>query len=98
VDRDSARRRGYDKAHAKWRLAVLDRDPICKLCRRYPATVADHITPIRRGGARFDPANGQGLCAPCHNGAKQSFDRTGQMRGCDELGWPIDPNHHWRKP
>ena len=26
----------------------------------------DHITPLERGGASFDPANLQTLCQPCH--------------------------------
>jgi hypothetical protein len=42
-------------------VLVLKRDPLCKieefvrrLCR---STEADHVVPIRAGGARFDLAN-----------------------------------------
>jgi len=30
------------------------------------STEADHIVPIRAGGAKYDMANGQGACKPCH--------------------------------
>ncbi|MCK4624021.1 MAG: HNH endonuclease [Phycisphaerae bacterium] len=46
---------------------VLARDPICRICKRKPTTEADHIVPIREGGARYDLANLQGLCKPCHS-------------------------------
>lgn len=32
-----------------------------------PATEVDHVVPIRRGGARLDPANLQALCKRCHS-------------------------------
>jgi 5-methylcytosine-specific restriction protein A len=38
-----------------------------------PARVVDHITPIKKGGARLDPANFQSLCNPCH-GKKTAQD------------------------
>jgi 5-methylcytosine-specific restriction enzyme A len=66
------------------------------MCNR-PATVVDHIEPHRGDTGRFwDKANHQPLCKPCHDGAKQSEERTGQVRGCDESGQPLDPGHHWR--
>jgi 5-methylcytosine-specific restriction endonuclease McrA len=46
---------------------VLARDPVCRACGKAPSTVADHIQRIREGGARFDLANGQGLCSVCHD-------------------------------
>jgi 5-methylcytosine-specific restriction enzyme A len=93
----STRGRGYDK-HEKSRRAVLARDPVCRMCRIRPSTVADHIVPIRRGGARFDLDNGQGTCEWCHNRLKQRQDKGGVLRlGCDEQGMPLDRNHHWRK-
>lgn len=40
------------------------------------ASVVDHITPHRGDYALFwDQANWQSLCAPHHNGAKQSIDK-----------------------
>jgi len=35
--------------------------------RLTPADVADHITPIRLGGAMYDDKNIQYLCHTCHN-------------------------------
>ena len=32
-----------------------------------PATEVDHIQPLSRGGAPYDPANLQALCTPCHS-------------------------------
>ena len=64
--RGTAAERGYDAAHRTWRAAVLARDPICKACGQERATYADHIIPLNQGGAKLDLANGQGLCARCH--------------------------------
>ena len=72
-------RRGFDEElgfyrSAAWRsarAALLREEPLCRACRAggrlAPATVVDHVRPIKDGGARFDPANLQPLCAPCHN-------------------------------
>ena len=83
---DTSGRRIYGARHAKWRARVLAADPIChyplpdgKRCKRW-ATVADHVQPISEGGARFDVANGQGLCGACHN------LKTAQERA----GWIVD--------
>jgi len=65
--RGSPSKRGYGARHRRWRALILERDPWCKACGREPSTVADHIVPIARGGARFDLNNGQGMCEPCHN-------------------------------
>jgi len=51
---------------------VLDRDPICVLCRLAASTVADHWPTSRRdleaaGLDPNDPARGRGLCKPCHD-------------------------------
>lgn len=61
----TAHRRGF-------RLAVLDRDPICVLCRLRLATIADHWPIERRdlvaaGLDPDDPERGRGLCKPCHD-------------------------------
>ncbi|MGM7552595.1 HNH endonuclease [Myroides odoratimimus] len=62
----------------KFRRAFLDKNPLCKMCEDngeiVPATVADHIIPINKGGAELDEANLQGLCARCHN-AKSAKDK-----------------------
>ena len=73
TNRPNASARGYcDKAHRAWRLAVLTRDAwTCRDCGRvcsdHREAQADHIVPIRKGGARYDLANGQTLCIACHS-------------------------------
>ena len=53
------------------RAAVLRDNPLCCKCKArgvlQPATVVDHIVPIKLGGERFERSNLQGLCVPCHN-------------------------------
>ena len=56
--------------HKEWRLVVLRRDRFrCQLrlsgCAGLAAE-ADHIVPVSRGGAPYDPDNGQAVCASCH--------------------------------
>lgn len=65
--RASAASRGYGRKHRKWRQMVLHRYPICNICQREPATIADHVVPWQDGGDKFTLENGQGLCATCHN-------------------------------
>jgi 5-methylcytosine-specific restriction endonuclease McrA len=67
--RPNAAARGYcDKAHRKWRQAVLTRDAwACVDCGRIDsANHADHIVPIAQGGDRYDLANGACRCSACH--------------------------------
>ncbi len=64
--RGTAAERGYGAEHRKWRAAVLARDPLCKGCGRERSTFADHIIPLKQGGAKLDLRNGQGLCNHCH--------------------------------
>lgn len=72
-ERGSASERGYTSAgHQAFREAVLQRDPICVLCRVRWSTVADHFPDSRRdleavGLDPNDPARGRGLCTPCHS-------------------------------
>jgi 5-methylcytosine-specific restriction enzyme A len=88
----------------KWKTAragFLRLNPICAFCAHRGvntrATVVDHIRPHRGDLSLFwSRRNWQPLCAPCHNGAKQAEEHTGQVRGCDESGVPLDPGHHWR--
>lgn len=51
----------------KVREQVLRANPVCAECKRKPATIADHIKPIRLGGEMHDLDNIQGLCSSCHN-------------------------------
>lgn len=89
-------------AWRKLRALHLSRHPLCALCqavgRVTQATVVDHIVP-HRGDARLalDQTNLQSLCKACHDGAKQSLDRSGRLRGADLAGNPVDPGDHWRR-
>lgn len=49
-----------------FRDAVLAREPRCRVCGA-PATEADHIIPVSRGGNNDPDTNGQGLCAKHHD-------------------------------
>lgn len=70
--RPSAAQRGYGHHHrARFRKAVLARDPICVLCKAALATEADHWPLSRRqleqqGLDPDDPDHGRGLCELCH--------------------------------
>ncbi len=59
------------KAWRRIANAQLKREPLCAEClkegRVTPAEIADHIQPIREGGARLDMENLQSLCRACHN-------------------------------
>src|SRR5215216_1466326 len=53
----------------KWlltRLAVLARDPICKVCDRRLSTEVDHIRPLSAGGGPWKLEGLQGICSLCH--------------------------------
>ena len=62
----------------KLRLMILQRDPLCKICDQFgrieSSVVCDHILPINKGGAKYNPDNLQGLCTRCHN-AKSAKDK-----------------------
>ena len=64
--RESACARGYDRQWRRYRRWYIQHHPICERCNNAPATVADHITPLRAGGAHMSDANTQALCRPCH--------------------------------
>jgi 5-methylcytosine-specific restriction protein A len=80
--RGTAAARGYDAAWAtyshgwlalhRWcgerqdfRLHV-EHSRCAQLGQQVRAVVTDHITALRAGGARLDPANHQSLCRACH--------------------------------
>ena len=81
--RGTSAERGYGPEHRAWRLAVLMRDAFCvdpdrvHVGERRPSVSADHVVPIADGGARYDVANGQGLCMRCH---ATKTGREGQRR------------------
>ena len=72
--RPSASAQGYDRKWRRLRSWFLSQPENAICCwteegRRcwQPATVVDHIVPIKEGGERLDPDNLRGLCAACHN-------------------------------
>ena len=59
---------------SQWRAVraqKLQEQPCCEECLRHgiitPATLVDHIIPIKQGGARLDFDNLQSLCWSCHS-------------------------------
>ena len=71
---------------AQWkrlRAWQLRREPLCEECAKQgqvvPATVVDHRTPIKQGGARLDPDNLQSICIPHHN-QKTANEKAGAGR------------------
>jgi hypothetical protein len=87
----------YGRRWRRYRLAQLQRHPLCAMCERLgrliPATVVDHI---RRHRGHADPLfwdreNFQSLCKPCHDAVKQALDRSGRARGYDVRGLPLYP-------
>jgi 5-methylcytosine-specific restriction protein A len=73
AQRPNAKARGYGADHARFRAAVLRRDPICVIdgCDQ-PSTDADHHPLTRRqlvavGFNPNDPKHGRGLCHPHHS-------------------------------
>lgn len=79
--RPSAAQRGYDGRWQAFRAEYLRTHPTCCApgCTA-TATEVDHITPIRAGGARLDPANVRAMCKRHHSqrtARDQSFGRAG---------------------
>ncbi|HPF54679.1 MAG TPA: HNH endonuclease [Clostridia bacterium] len=61
-------------ASARWRSLrkqKLALNPMCEECARQnrltPATMVDHIIPIKQGGQALDMENLQSLCWSCHS-------------------------------
>lgn len=59
---------------AAWRrtsAAIRAENPVCVVCihaqRANPATVVDHIVPVKFGGARLNRGNLMAMCSSCHN-------------------------------
>lgn len=97
-----AYRKWYDLA--RWRHPVkgvrarrLRLEPLCRTCKKAGrvtiATVCDHVAPHKGDPDLFwSLSNTQSLCAPCHDGTKQSIERGGQTIGID--GWPVEEEAH----
>ena len=70
------------KRWAMARRAVLDRDPICKVCDNELSTEVDHIRPLSEGGDPYRLEGLQGICSPCHwaKSAGENARRVGEGR------------------
>ena len=85
-DRDPDRAWRYTAAWSHASRTQIERAPHCqalggchrRITRRNPLT-ADHIIPVSRGGARYDPANLQTLCLH-HNAVKGARVDAGRSR------------------
>jgi 5-methylcytosine-specific restriction enzyme A len=97
----------YPYATRQWRrlrAAVLAMHPVCEYCRQERATVADHRTRIKDGGAVWDMANIVASCWACHQSKRQA-ERSGReftgrriKAGVDPAtGLPIGGGHWWKE-
>ena len=50
------------------RRFVLERDPVCRVCRRAASVEVDHVIP----GDDHNPGNLQGICTDCHKTKTQT--------------------------
>lgn len=93
----------YDTASWKrLRRLKLSESPLCETCglrgRKVIAKAVDHVVSIASGGDAFPPLDGlRSLCTSCHSIKTNAMDRKGgkgiAIKGCDEHGLPLDPNH-----
>ncbi|MBB6172191.1 5-methylcytosine-specific restriction protein A [Nocardiopsis mwathae] len=85
--RGNSHRQGYGRAHRqRFRQGVLTRDRICVVCRRAPATEADHYpldrkTLTQMGLNPNDPEYGRGLCHSCHSSESARHQPGGWWKG-----------------
>jgi hypothetical protein len=66
-------RQGSTRRWRTLRAQHLNQHPHCQRCGA-PGQEVDHIHPLEQDGARYDPANLQTLCVPCHR-AKTKQER-----------------------
>ena len=94
-----------DKFYARqdWkrkRARQLAGEPLCAIClamgKIVPATIADHVVPHRGDLTSFLRGTLQSLCKSCHD-RKWADDRRGYSTAIGADGYPIDPNHPFRK-
>jgi 5-methylcytosine-specific restriction protein A len=92
-----ARGMGDPRSTRRWRklrLVILARDHYtCALCRRL-ANHVDHIVPIARGGAMWNPSNLRTLCRQCNLslGGRLAQQLAGRRRGQRRAG---SERVHW---
>lgn len=95
--------RGYGWRWQQARRRYLAENPLCVMCRAEgrieAATVVDHIVPHRGDPEIFwDSSRWQALCKTHHASDKQREEKSGRKIGRTGLdGYPLDPDHHWRR-
>lgn len=89
-------------AWQRLRRRKLSETPLCETCTARGeliiASHVDHIVSIKSGGDAFPTIDGlRSLCPPCHSIKTNALDRAGGkgggVKGCDENGLPLDPDH-----
>lgn len=89
--RGSATERGYGALHRRLRKELLEREPLCRECRKHgritAATIADHIVPLSKGG-KTEASNYQALCRDCSD--KKTLTDAGKRHRprISVSGWP----------
>lgn len=111
-DDRSAEARIYRRLYntARWhrtRDQQLREHPLCERCKAkgftVGATICDHADPkTKENEETFFHGPFSSLCKPCHDGPKQSQERTGKAnsqvgysKAVDASGIPTDPRHPW---
>nr|BDD47921.1 HNH nuclease [Campylobacterota bacterium] len=66
-ERNQDSRKFYSSSQwKKVRDVAIKSEPICRMCKRTPAQMVDHIIPILNGGCKLCLDNLQPLCNYCH--------------------------------
>lgn len=74
---------GSDSRWRAFRLTILERDRYrCQIQARGCTTLAlpagghvDHIVPLSRGGAKYDPSNCRAACPPCNTSRSRALPK-----------------------
>ena len=86
------------KAWRNLRTAVLNREPLCRMCKRVgwavQATDVDHHD---NDPSNNDASNLIPLCHECHSRKTQADMGKAVNWGCDIHGMPLDPNDPWHE-
>jgi 5-methylcytosine-specific restriction enzyme A len=77
----------------KRRAHQLRIEPICSLCKREPATVADHVVPHKGDVNKFMLGKLMSLCASCHSSTKAIVEKRGYSTAIGPDGLPTDLAH-----
>ena len=87
--RHSREKSNHPRGH-RWRILrayILNRDPICQVCKNQASQQVDHIKPIHLGGDDSH-TNLQGICEQCHK--EKSADEMTHRRSVQHPARRID--------